>query len=309
MASNWRVLDLTFFSGSLRFDKKTRKMQAIDKGSAEIHTYALPDVNILFIGLNANLSPGMAYHLAKNDVVTVFCDWKGLPISSLYPWIDAHGRVAARQRAQASLSLPRTKNAWMRIIKAKITGQANVLRDFGSSKYQELSSMAGKVKSGDPDNREGQAARVYWRSLFDDDRFVRRPGAHENGVNALLDYGYTILRGHSMRAVLSAGLTPALGLYHKGRSNAFALADDLIEPFRPAVDYAVASFEPKARTINKDSRLAILTACVGEFGREPKTIPTVMVEFAQHYGQYVEGETKTLAVPVYRPKGMCGHEN
>ncbi len=301
MANNWRVLDLTHFEGALRFDKRTRKMQVIVQDTGEVTSHALNDINIIFIGLKVNIATGMMYHLAQNDVVTVFCDWRGLPVSSLYPWIDAHGRVAARQRAQAALSVPRSKNAWMRIIKAKITGQSNVLKALGIPTHHALKEMTGKVRSGDPDNREGQAARTYWKALFPSGNFTRNPGAHEDGINGLLDYGYTILRGHSMRAVLAAGLTPALGLFHKGRSNAFALADDLIEPFRPVVDYAVATLDTPEMSINKTTRMNILEACIGEFGEEEKTTPTIMTEFAQHYGQYAEGELDKLEVPVFKP--------
>lgn len=105
-----------------------------------------------------------------------------------------------------------------------------------------------------------------------------------------------------MRGVLAAGLTPALGLFHKGRSNAFALADDLIEPFRPVVDYVVATLNTPEIEVNKTTRLTILKACVGEFGEQQKTTPTIMTEFAQHYGQYVEGKLDKLEVPVFKPR-------
>lgn len=300
MASNWRILDLTYFEGTIKFNSRSRKMEVISKTTGEVFSHSLPDVNIIFIGLKVQLGSGILYHLASNDVVSIFCDWRGLPVSSLYPWIDSHGRVAARQRAQAALSIPRSKNAWMRIVKAKIKGQAHVLKSLDILGYKDLLEIAAKTRSGDPDNREGQAARIYWKKVFNDTAFLRKPGIREAGKNGLLDYGYTILRGHSMRAVLAAGLTPALGLYHKGRSNAFALADDLIEPFRPAVDYIVATLEPASELVSKETRRAILEVCNGSFGKSKKTIPTLMIELAQHYGQYVEGEVPVLEVPIYQ---------
>lgn len=299
MAENWRVLDFTHFKGSLLFDKRQRKLLVIADETGETSEHSLTDVNVIFVGIGVKLSAGVPYHLAKSDVVTVFCDWKGLPVSSMYPWIDVHGRIAARQRAQAALSVPRTKNAWMRIVKAKINGQANVLNALGLPEAHRLHDIAASVRSGDPENREGLAARIYWNSLFGNEGFSRSPGAKSGGRNALLDYGYTVLRGHSMRAVLSAGLTPALGLYHKARSNAFALADDLIEPFRPVVDYCVVQFSANESVINTDTRTALLQACVSEFGDCEKAVPTMMIEFAQHYGQYVEGEVTYLEVPEF----------
>ncbi len=309
MADNWRVLDLSTFEGTLRFDKRARKMQVIRGETGELTNHALSDINVMFIGLRVKLAEGFAYHLSNNDVVAIFCDWKGTPVSALYPWSNTHSRIAARQRAQASLSVPRQKNAWMRIVKAKILGQANALSRRNSDASTKLKQMSAAVKSGDPDNREGQAARLYWRYLFDNGEFIRRPGIREEGINGLLDYGYTVLRGYSARAVLSAGLNPTLGLFHKNRANAFALADDIIEPFRPAVDHYVASLEPGDAAVSKETRLAMLKTCSGPFGENEKTIPTVMTEFAQQYGQYVEGELKLLAVPVFTPRPEDAHED
>ncbi len=299
MASNWRILDLTFLKGSLRFDKTKRKLLVVSEETGEITAHALSDINIIFVGLAVLIHKGTVYHLTKNDVVTIFCDWRGLPVSSMYPWIDAHGRVATRQRAQAALTAPRSKNAWMRIVKAKINGQANILEALDRDGVRRLRDIAKGVKSGDPENSESLAARLYWKRLFSDPTFVRRPGEREDYRNSLLDYGYTILRGHSMRAVLSAGLTPALGLFHKSRSNAFALADDLIEPFRPIVDLAVAQLASANDfvAINKEIRKQLLETCIGSFGVSQKTIPTVMTEFGQCYGKYVEGDTTFLEVP------------
>lgn len=297
MADNWRILDLTFLKGELRFDKRTRKLAVTEKDSNKTTEHVLSDVNIIFVGIGVRLAGGVAYHLASSDVVVIFCDWKGIPVASMYPWVDAHGRVAARQRAQASLSVPRNKNAWMRIVKAKINGQANVLEALNLRGALKLRDIAHSVRSGDPDNREGQAARFYWKTIFQDKEFTRNPGAHEDGYNGFLDYGYTILRGHSMRAVLSAGLTPALGMYHKGRSNSFALADDMIEPFRPIVDYAVANLNKDSKVEDVEVRKWLLDACMGQFGTDERSVPTIMTEFAQHYGQYVEGESAYLDVP------------
>jgi CRISPR-associated protein Cas1 len=121
------------------------------------------------------------------------------------------------------------------------------------------------------------------------------------GRNALLDYSYTILRGHSIRATLSAGLTPSLGLYHRNRANSFALADDLIEPFRPAIDYAVAQLPADARVDDREVKRTLLQATLQAFRADGTTIPTVMIELAQHYGRYVEGDVELLQVPIWKP--------
>lgn len=301
MSSNWRILDLTELHGEVRFNKKTRRLEIIESYTGEKKEAALDDVNIIFFGIYVSLAPAVMYHLAANDVVVLFCDWKGLPASSLYPWIDAHGRVGARQRAQVSLSQSRAKNAWMQIIKAKIRGQANNLSVLQKANGKRLKDLVSTVRSGDPSNVEGHAAKIYWRSLFDDPSFVRIHGERIGGRNSLLDYGYTILRGHSMRAVLSAGLTPALGVYHCGRSNHFALADDLIEPFRAVVDYSVARMPKDASIECREVRSALLASTLGPFLADGSAVPTVMTNLAQQFGLYVEGEIDRLKVPYWKP--------
>jgi len=302
MASNWRILDFSSFKGELSFNQKTKRLKVVGLDTGEYSEHALDEVNIIFIGIYVVLAPAVMYHLAKRDVVVILCDWKGLPVSSVYPWIDAHGRIAARQRAQAGLTKPRSKNAWMRIVKAKIRGQANNLDYLKRDGGEKLNELAASVRSGDVTNIEAQAARYYWSQLYSGEGFKRIPGEVFDARNACLDYGYTILRGHSMRAVLSAGLTPALGLYHKSRSNAFALADDLIEVFRPAIDYSAALLDKNATPDNSAIKKVLLQATLQTFSSDGSTIPTVMIDFAQQFGRYCEGDLNTLDTPLWNPQ-------
>lgn len=302
MADNWRVLDFTDFEGAIGFNKNRNNLVVYCNSTGEIVEQSIRDINIIFLGIKVALKPATVYHLTKHDVVVLFCDWKGLPVSGMYPWINAHGRVSARQRAQASMSLPRMKNAWMRIVKSKIKGSANNLETLGLYGSKQLKELALKVKSGDPSNIEAQAAKLYWRYLFQDSDFRRIPEDNSDNRNALLNYGYTILRGHSMRAVLSAGLTPALGLHHCNRANSFALADDLIEPFRPAIDVMVYRMR-KLDIADRESRLGLLEAANATFSDTGETVPTVMRNFAQQFGNYAEGSIEILQVPVWKEKG------
>jgi CRISPR-associated protein Cas1 len=302
MANNWRILDLTNFKGEIAYVNK--RLQIVDGTTGEMQAEALNDVNIVFCGIGVKLAPAVMYHFASKDVVCLFCDWKGLPISGMYPWINAHGRVAARQRAQASLSLPRSKNAWARIVKAKINGQAKTLELLEREDVEKLRRLAQRVRSGDSENVEAQAARAYWHALFGKEGFSRLPGQSAGGRNDLLDYAYTILRGHSMRAVLSAGLTPALGMCHRNRANSFALADDLIEPFRPPVDYQIALLSQEATPDDPEVKKHLLQSTLDDFRLDGATIPTVMVELAQQFGRYVEGDVEFLQVPVWEPRGL-----
>ncbi len=300
MARNWRVLDLSTFRGKFLYDKRARKLVVVSKETGEETLVGLGDVNVMFVGIGVEFGAGVLFHLASEDVVTVMCDWKGMPVSSVYPWTDAHGRVAARQRAQATISVPRIKNAWMRVVKAKIHGQANNLRCHGISGATQLDQMACEVRSGDPSNIEGRAARFYWQCLFGKQGFRRIPGSRNDPINSMLDYGYSVLRGHSVRAVIAAGLTPALGLHHKGRSNAFALADDLIESFRPAVDDAVVTLGSTASLADKNVKKFLVGVTVNSFGCDDRCTATVMIDFGQKYGEYVEEDSGFLDVPIWK---------
>jgi CRISPR-associated protein Cas1 len=299
MQHGWRILDFLEFKGELSV--KNAKLRSLDDETGEVAEQALIDINVILIGIGVRLGAACLYHFAKYDIVALFCDWKGVPVAGSYSWLETHGRVTARQRAQANLSEPRSKNAWMRITKAKISGQANTLAILGMDGAKHLKELSGQVRSGDPSNIEGQAARQYWSGLFADKDFRREPGAGIERRNMLLDYAYIILRGHGVRAVLSAGLAPSLALYHKNRANFFALADDLIEPFRPAVDYIVALQPPEATTENHDTKISLMEAAQQKFAIDGSTIPSILTDFAQQFGRYVEGEIETLQPPIWEP--------
>lgn len=148
-----------------------------------------------------------------------------------------HGQheVGKRIAAQANASVPLRRRIWTSLIRSKISGQAAVLMEVRQCDAH-LPVLVRRVRSGDPTNIEARAAKRYWRRLFGSS-FRRRRG--EGITNKMLDYGYTVLRAAVIRGLCAAGLHPSLGVHHHNRGNAFALADDLIEPFRPVVDRIV----------------------------------------------------------------------
>jgi len=159
-----------------------------------------------------------------------------LPVGMMLP-LDAHHAQTERHRAQVAASLPTRKRIWQALVRAKIAQQAAVL-EATTGHGHGLAPMARRVRSGDSDNLEAQAAQRYWPRLFGKD-FRRNRDA--DGVNALLNYGYAVVRAALARAVVAAGLIPSLGVQHHNRSNPFCLADDLLEPYRPFVDWRVRS--------------------------------------------------------------------
>ncbi len=147
-----------------------------------------------------------------------------------------HSRTTRMMRRQLDIARPRAKQVWASIVRRKIENQAACLRLCGRDGFDRLESYARRVRSGDADNLEGQAAAFYFAQLFGQ-------GFHrdqEQWTNAALDYGYAVLRGAIARGLVAHGLHPTIGLFHDSEQNAFNLADDLIEPFRPLVDLHVA---------------------------------------------------------------------
>jgi CRISP-associated protein Cas1 len=175
-----------------------------------------------------------------------------------------HSRATRMMRLQLKLDKPTCKRAWAEIIKAKIGNQAACLRFSNAKDDDRLESYARRVRSGDPENLEAQASAVHFRALFGNN-FDR---AQARWINSALDYGYAIFRGTIARGLVAHGFLPAIGLFHRSEQNAFNLADDVIEPFRPIVDLHVAKSRPldeeePLSPKNKVDLVALLNVDVG----------------------------------------------
>lgn len=290
----WRVIDCSTMSGRIDCRRGSVRVRT-NSGTDELIPTA--DVAILLVGHGTTIGPSALHRLMQDDVTVLVCDWRGVPVGSANPWIE-HGRVGARHKAQAEASLPRRKRAWAGIVQAKIRGQARVLEVAGLVNPAILLTLASRVRSGDPDNKEAQAARVYWRGLFGED-FLRLPGGTTTGVNTLLDYGYGVLRARGVRAVMSAGLSGPLGLFHRGRGNFFNLVDDLIEPFRPAIDDAVLTLAPNASLEDRLVRSHLVAASTRAFSASGLGVASELDGLAQQLGRYLEGEIERLQVPAW----------
>jgi len=182
--------------------------------------------------------PGVTYSqaalaaLAESGAVLVVCGRNHLPAAVLLPLAD-HTEVVWRIHDQLAVSKPLRKQLWKQLIQAKIRAQARNL-SFDCPARRRLLHLARSIRSGDPSNVEAQAAKFYWENWLPEEAFRR--DADADGLNCLLNYGYAVLRAAVARAIVAAGLVPALGLFHANRSNSFCLADDLMEPLRPLVD-------------------------------------------------------------------------
>ncbi|WP_459557382.1 CRISPR-associated endonuclease Cas1 [Lacunimicrobium album] len=201
----------------------------------QTHKVPLDDLAVLVVAHpQVTYTQAVLTELISRGGTFVSCDEKRMPAGLLLP-LDAHSTQTERFGEQLAAKLPTKKRLWQQIVAHKIRMQAELLK-VAIGKDHGLANIAKQVRSGDPSNLEGQAARKYWKLLFGSD-FRRDRDAP--GHNAMLNYGYAILRAATSRAICAAGLHPSLGLHHHNRYNSFCLADDLMEPYRPVVDQMV----------------------------------------------------------------------
>ncbi|MCD6374938.1 MAG: type II CRISPR-associated endonuclease Cas1, partial [Caldisericaceae bacterium] len=230
-----------FISNPYHLSLKNRQLVVSEKGGMPVKTAPVEDLGFIVLDHpQISFSMKLVEQLSEFNVATVFCDSKHLPSSMLLP-LDANHIQSEIFRAQIDASEPLKKNLWKQTIEAKIKNQARLLSKLGKNSGP-LKAIAKSVKSGDSDNREGFAARIYWNALFGK-AFIR--DRYGNPPNMYLNYGYIILRSAVARAVSGSGLLATLGIHHRNRYNAFCLADDLMEPYRPWVDEIVVELEEK----------------------------------------------------------------
>ena len=198
------------------------------------HTVPVEDIGILLLdNPQINITHSVMQQLLKNNVAFITCDEKHLP-TGLLLLLNGHTKQSQHFRHQVNASEPLKKQLWQQTVIAKISNQSRLLEMMGIYN-KPFAPLIRKVQSGDSTNVEGQAAKIYWASIFQD--FTReRFGAYPNN---LLNYGYAILRAIVARALTASGLLPTLGIHHRNQYNAYCLADDIMEPYRPYVDYLV----------------------------------------------------------------------
>lgn len=240
-------------------------------------------------------STSLLTELAERGAPVVLCAANHAPKSVLLP-LEGHHAQGARMRAQWQAKAPLTKQAWKQVVSAKVAMQAAVLDAIGEPSAP-LSMMIRKITSGDSTNIEAQAARYYWPRMMGPDF---RRNATLGGENALLNYGYTVLRAATARAVVAVGLNPTIGLFHANRGNAFALADDLMEPFRPLVDCAVRTLAARSGVevdTNAKQNLARLIATDLPLGDGVSPVSVALIKLARSLGQSFEAGKLSLALP------------
>jgi CRISP-associated protein Cas1 len=212
-----------------------RGFLVISEGGSEIGRVAIDEVAAVVANAHGlSYTNNALVELSRRGVPVVLCGANHMPAAIVWP-ADAHHAQTGRMNDQIAASVPLKKRLWAQLVRAKILAQGATLAAIGapSGGFYLLSR---KVRSGDPDNVEAEAARRYWPLLLGPDFHRDKNG---RGINGLLNYGYAVLRAGVARAVMAAGLHPGFGLMHSNRSNPMVLVDDLMEPFRPVVDREV----------------------------------------------------------------------
>ena len=205
------------------------------------------------------ITSGVLEAFLENNCAVLTCDSKSMPVGLLLP---LHGNTTQNERFRQQLdaSLPLSKQLWQQTVKAKIENQAAVLKECTGEEMKCMRVWAANVRSGDPDNQEARAAAYYWKNLFRIEGFTRdRDGIPPNN---LLNYGYAILRAVVARGLVASGLLPTLGIHHHNRYNAYCLADDIMEPYRPYVDRLVYDMVKQGANyaeLTKDLKVRLLT--------------------------------------------------
>jgi len=234
--------------------------------------------------------------LAHSGATVVLCGADHLPVALVLPLAD-HRQVVWRLREQLSAKRPLKKRLWQQLVQAKLRAQAANL-PHAPPAQKKLLALARSVKSGDPANVEARAARVYWAHWLPGETFRR--DRHAPGLNVLLNYGYTVLRAAIARTVVAAGLLPAIGLHHHNRSNAFCLADDLLEPLRPLVDARVRRLHgshPNKLTQEAKGQLLQVLADRVKLGDEAGPLMVNLHRMVASLVKCYRGQAQSLEIP------------
>lgn len=289
-----------FISNPYHLSVKNNQLVVSVKAGMPVKTVPVEDIGFVVLeNHEISLTLKLVEQLTENNVAVVFCDSKHMPSSMLLP-LDANHIQNEIFRAQIEASEPLKKNLWKQVIETKIANQARLL-DKLSKNSTKLKALMKSVKSGDSDNREGFAARLYWTEMFSSsfirDRFGMLP-------NLFLNYGYILLRSAVARSLAGSGLLATLGIHHHNRYNAFCLADDIMEPYRPYVDEIVYRMnekwpdETEINTEHKAELLQLMTADV-RIGENQRPLMVALSQTTASLARCFSGEERKLVLPVF----------
>ena len=287
-----------FFSTPFCLSLKNNQMIIHTKEMPEMQK-SVPIEDIGFVILEhqqTNITLPLLNALSDNNVAVIFCGNDFMPNAMLMN-LDSNKTQGESYRAQIEASEPLKKGLWKQIIEAKIRNQAALLNKLGKD-GDKLKPYYMNVKSGDTDNREGIAAKIYWSELFGGDFVRAREGVEPN---SLLNYGYTLLRAAVARSLMGSGLFPAFGIFHRNRYNAFPLADDIMEPYRPYVDEIVFNLYANGENkLTKDVKTKLLRVLFTDtiFGKITRPLDVGLTMTSASLSKCFSGVQKKIVYPL-----------
>ncbi|MEX0813370.1 MAG: type II CRISPR-associated endonuclease Cas1 [Chitinophagales bacterium] len=297
------------FSNPYHLSTTSNQLVVNTKGNGTSRTVPIEDLGFVVLEHpQITFTQSAMQLLSENNTAVVFCNNKYLPVSMLLN-LNANTVQTETFRYQLNASEPLKKQIWQQTIKAKIRNQAAALDLANFSKVENfgkvglgneaLLHIAKNVKSGDVTNREGEAARRYWPLFFGRDFARERFG---ESPNPALNYGYAIIRAATARALSGSGLLPILGIHHRNKYNAYCLADDIMEPYRPIVDLQVKDMlenEMDCEDLKQDSKaclLELLSADV-QMGKNKRPLMVALSETTASLAKVFKGESKKMKYP------------
>ncbi|WP_439882023.1 type II CRISPR-associated endonuclease Cas1 [Pontibacter sp. MBLB2868] len=271
------MLKRTIYLGSpLDLNIRLEQLVLVNRETGELNKVPIEDVGVVVLDHPELIySQAVMQKLLANNTAVIYCDEKHHPTGLLLP-LCGHSVQNERFRQQLSAKKPLQKQLWQQTVQAKIRNQALMLR-YHKLPHEPLLRFWKEVRSGDSTNLEARAARHYWQHVFSPlpfrrDRFGEAP-------NNLLNYGYAILRAAVARALVSSGLLPTIGIHHHNRYNAYCLADDVMEPYRPVVDSAVKKLfglHPDCSELTKPMKSALLQTLTHDVRINGETSPLLV---------------------------------
>ena len=240
-------------------------------------TIPIEDIGVVVLdNRRITITTALVSALLENNVAVISCNEKSMPTGLFLP-LQANSVQSERFRDQLGASLPLKKKLWQQTVIAKIRNQAAVLKSVSGNEARNMLAWAAKVKSGDSDNLEARAAAFYWKNIFPDfEDFTR--DRYNPYPNNLLNYGYAILRAIIARALVGSGLLPTMGIHHHNRYNAYCLADDIMEPYRPYVDKLVVDITSSTneQELTKEIKTSLLSIPVLDVEIDGHTSPLMI---------------------------------
>jgi len=272
------VIKRTLYFGNPAYLSVKNRQLAIKRPDHEMdHTIPIEDIGVVVADhQQITMTHAVVTSLQENNAVIIWCGSNHMPISMSLP-VTAHTTQSENVRYQLEASEPLKKQLWKQTVTAKISNQAAILKKMGLTS-PHIEKMIPRIGSGDPDNYEGQAAAIYWKALLD--RYDVSRGRYEGGPNALFNYGYAILRAVIARNLVGSGLLTVTGIHHTNKYNAYCLADDIMEPYRPVVDQYIMNYLEQLSDfdgeLTKEDKAYLLQIPVLDISIQGKTSPLMV---------------------------------